>query len=61
MNLRQIRERENIKPIDLASKMAVDVSTITRWETGARNPDVDSLIKLSKILNCSVDELVNPI
>lgn len=60
MNLRELRKRAGLKPSDLASKMAVDATTITRWETGMRKPDVDSLIKLSQILNCTVDDLVNP-
>ena len=60
MKLRELRKRAGLKPSELASKMAVDITTISRWETGTRKPDVDSLVKLSKILNCTVDDLVNP-
>lgn len=61
MNLRDLRKRAGMKPSDLASKMAVDTTTITRWETGMRKPDINSLVKLSQILDCSIDDLLNPI
>ena len=61
MNLREIRVKNKIKASELAAKMAVDVSTFVRWENGTRSPDVDSLLELSHILNCSLDDLVNPI
>lgn len=32
--------------------------TISRWETAARNPSIEDLIKISKGLNCTFDELV---
>lgn len=58
MKLRKIRENRGIKASVLAAKMAVDVTTITRWETGARVPDVNTALRLAGILNCSVDELL---
>ena len=58
MKLREIRENRGIKASALAAKMAVDVTTITRWETGARVPDVNTALRLAEILGCSVDELV---
>ncbi len=44
MNLRELRKRAGLKPSDLASKMAVDATTITRWgnwneKTGRRFAD----------------------
>lgn len=58
MKLREIREKQDIKASILAAKMAVDVTTITRWETGARVPDVNTALKLAEILGCTLDELL---
>lgn len=60
MNLRKIREARGMKVSCLAAKMAVADTTITRWETGARVPDVKTALKLSQILHCTVDDLLNP-
>lgn len=38
--------------------MAVDVTTISRWETGARTPDINLALKLADVLDCSLDELL---
>lgn len=58
MNLRKIREARGMKVSCLAAKMAVADTTITRWETGARIPDVKTALKLSKFLGCTLDELL---
>lgn len=59
MNLREIRQKKGISAKELAAKMAVNVNTISRWETGAREPDIPTLKRLAEIYECSIDELVN--
>lgn len=58
MNLRKIRQDKGISAKELASKMAVDVTTISRWETGARTPDANLAPKLADFLGCTLDELL---
>lgn len=42
---------------ELAKKMGVARSTLASWEINRRDPDLDSLLKLSKILQVSLGEL----
>ncbi|MDO5116551.1 MAG: helix-turn-helix transcriptional regulator [Synergistaceae bacterium] len=58
MNLRNIRQNRGLKVSDLASIMEVDSTTITRWETGTRVPDVNTALKIAEILGCTLDELL---
>lgn len=57
--LREIREGCGLSMGDVAAEMGVVEHTISRWETGARMPDINALKRLSEIYNCSIDELVN--
>ena len=59
MFLREIQERYGLSMVDVAAEMGVVEHTISRWETGARMPDINALKRLSEIYNCSIDELVN--
>ena len=43
---------------DLASKMDVTQSAVTKWENGVTFPRAELLPKIAQILNCSVDELL---
>lgn len=43
---------------DLASKMGVTQSAVTKWENGVTFPRAELLPKIAQILNCSVDELL---
>lgn len=47
-----------ITTAELADKMSVDTTTITRWETGSRKPDVYTASKLAQILGCTIDFLI---
>lgn len=58
MNLRKIRTESGLSMKDVASKMAVSEITISRWETGTREPSIESLIKLAQCFSCSVDDLI---
>jgi DNA-binding XRE family transcriptional regulator len=49
---------KNISAVELAKMVGVSKPTIHAWEVGKYKPSIDSLIKLSKILNCSIDHLV---
>ena len=42
----------------LAEKVGVSVTAVSSWEQGKRQPGRASLIKLSEVLGCTVDELL---
>lgn len=55
----KLRKNSNITQEELADLLNVSRQSISRWELGVSFPETDKLIKLSKILNCSVDYLLN--
>lgn len=46
---------------ELAERLGVKPPTITQYETGVRKPDIVTLKKLAKILDCTTDQLLEPI
>ena len=55
--LRQLREARGLSQQQLAIKMYVNRSTIARWESGARIPDMFLINRLAKNLDVEVSEL----
>lgn len=43
----------------LAEKSGIEPSHISHYECGRRIPSVPNLIKLSKALNCTMEDLTN--
>jgi len=43
---------------DLAESLYVSKRSITNWETGRTTPDIDSLIRLAKLYDISLDDLL---
>jgi len=58
LNLRRIRENRNMSQLELAAAMNVGQSAVSQWETGESRPTYNNLIKLTRILKCSLAELV---
>lgn len=59
--LHQYRRAKGITQRELANKLGVSQPTITQYETGARKPDIVTLKKLAAILDCTTDQLLEPI
>lgn len=57
-NLKRIRMGRTLSQTELAKKTGLEPSHISHFECGRRNPSVQNLIKLSKTLNCTMEELV---
>ena len=58
IRLKSIREEHKISQQKLADNIGVSRSTIAMWETGGSQPDNESLIKLSKFFNVSIDYIL---
>lgn len=56
--LAQLRREHDYTQEQLAELIGVSRQTISKWETGAANPDIEKLMQLSKLYNCSVDYMV---
>ncbi len=57
-NIRLLRIKQNITQDELAEKLFVSRQTVSNYETGRSRPDVDTLIRLSEILNVEVQDLL---
>ena len=58
MNLKSYREKNKITQMYLASQLGVSRSNISKWESGKSKPRAAMLIKLSQILDCTMEELL---
>ena len=58
MKIKELRESRNMTQEQLSCKLNVSRSTVAMWEIGAIFPRTDNLLKLCKVLGCTVDELL---
>lgn len=43
----------------LCEQLNVNPSTVSKWCTNSSQPDIETLIKISKLLEVAMDELLN--
>lgn len=58
MNIKDIRVRRNLTQTDVANALGVSSVVYCRYETGARQPSVETLIQLADIFGVTVDYLL---
>lgn len=58
MKIKALRESKNMTQEQLAAEVGVERTAVAMWETGKSSPRVQTLLKLAKTFNCTVDELV---
>lgn len=58
-NLIKLRKGKSWSQEDLAEKLGLSRQAISKWEVGTSKPDIDNVIKISKLFEVSIDELVN--
>ncbi|MBQ9934887.1 MAG: helix-turn-helix domain-containing protein [Lachnospiraceae bacterium] len=57
--LKEARKNAGLTQLELAEKLCVSRQAITKWESGKGIPDVDNLKMISKVLNVSIDFLLD--
>lgn len=57
-NIRQLRKRDKLTQKQLAEVLCKKESTIRMWELNKNEPSLSTLVKLSKIFNVSIDEII---
>lgn len=57
--LKALRLSKNLTQGDLAKQLGVSRTTITMWENGLSKPRFDTLVHLSQIFDCAVDEFLS--
>ena len=58
LRLKEIRECRQITQQELADILGCTPVTYCRYETGARQPSIDTLLKLSEYFNVTVDYIL---
>ena len=56
--LQGLRKQRNISQEQLAEQMHVTRQAVSKWELGESLPDVDNIVRLSEILDVSLDYLM---
>ena len=57
-NLRRVREQKGLSQKDVAEKIGVAKSTYSLYESGNREPNVQTIKKIADVLEVSADELL---
>ncbi|MDE7259293.1 MAG: helix-turn-helix domain-containing protein, partial [Lachnospiraceae bacterium] len=57
--VKQIREERGMTQQTLAEKLYVTRQAVSRWERGARYPELLTAKKIARVLNVSLDELLS--
>lgn len=58
--LRNTRQRVNLTQEQLASKLNVTSSAVSKWENGRNLPDREILLKLSELLHLTLEDIYHP-
>ena len=58
MRLREIRRAKGISQLKLAMDLNMNQNSISRYETGGREPGINELIQIADYFNVSVDYLL---
>lgn len=57
--LQQLRKEKNLTQEELAGRLYVSRTAISKWESGRGYPGIDSLKAISKLFSVSVDDLLS--
>lgn len=57
--LQELRKKKGITQEELAARLYVSRTAISKWESGRGYPNIDSLKAISKFFSVSVDELLS--
>ena len=56
-NLKALREKKKMSQEDLARKLQISRQSISKWEQSISYPSILYLVPLTKILDCTLEEL----
>lgn len=55
----ELRKEKKMTQEELASKLFVSRTTISKWELGANTINIETLVRISEIFNITIEELMN--
>lgn len=57
-NLQNLRKRAGLSQEELAEKLEVSRQAVSKWETKEAVPDMEKIIAIAELFDCSIDDLV---
>lgn len=57
--IKNLRQQLGLTQAELADKVGFTSQTVSNWESGSREPDIEALVKLSSLFNVSLDFLLS--
>lgn len=58
--LQLLRKKHNYTQDELAKKLAISRQAVSKWETGAAIPDLEVLLKISKLYRITINDILEP-
>ncbi len=55
----KLRKENNLSQEQFADKLGVSRQAVSKWESGGTYPDMEKMIKMCKILNCNLEDLMD--
>ncbi len=53
------RKNNNLSQEQLADKLGVSRQAVSKWESGSSYPDMDKILQICKVLNCTLEDLLD--
>lgn len=57
--IKRLRVSRNLTQEEVAKALDVARATVAMWESGKSKPRADTLLKLAKLYQCTVDDLLS--
>lgn len=57
-NLQNLRKKAGLSQEELAEKLEVSRQAVSKWETKEAVPDMEKIIAIAELFDCSIDDLV---
>ncbi len=58
--LQFLRKKSNYTQDDLAKKLGISRQAVSKWETGTAIPDLEVLLKISKLYDITINDILEP-
>ena len=58
--LQLLRKKHNFTQDELAKRLDISRQAVSKWETGATVPDLEVLLKISKLYGLTINEILEP-
>ncbi len=58
--LQYLRKRHHHTQEELAKKLGITRQSVSKWETGAAFPDIESLLELSRLYGITINDILEP-